>query len=391
MKEIYIVATLDDAPVDFAALEEELESDAVAFTGGDDGWSFRMMSAEGPIDVRFEARTEALGETPDLLTGSPAALAVLRSAKGFYRIGFETEKAQPPLIIVEALVIARLLLERSEGALLDVSAFKVHGGQDVEEIVDLDFDIRDHLNIHVQQLDDGPTPLWVHTHGMEKFGARDVEFFHLAEADLQAAESFLYELCADIAMGQGPTAGDVVGTSEGNAFRMEPSETARTRLLGVPLSAFDGHEGPFLTIVSPDGRHTAGEVLRPYRDRFDDEPPARTEALQAMATRLLPAFKQRFMRRGLMEPLTFLVRASFETHPEDSPVGEDLWAEILSWDEDPSLVGRLIDGSSRTTEWRKGAIVEIAEDQINALIVTRDGAPLDEAELRGLLDAERPS
>ena len=390
MKEIYIVATLAEEPVDFASVEEELESESVLFTGGEEAWSFRLATEQGPVDVRFEARAEPLGETPDLLTGNDESLRLLRSARGFYRIAFETEDAHPPLIVVEALVIARVLLERTEGVLLDVSAFKVHGAQDVEEIVDLDFDIRDHLNVHVQQLTEGETPLWVHTHGMEKFGMRDVELFHLAEDDLQAAESFLHELCADLAMGEGPPPRALVGTSEGHAFQLMPSEEARTRLMGVPLEAFEGHEGPFLTVVSPDGRHTATEVLRPYRGRFAEEDPARSEALRETAERLLPAFKARYLRRGLMEPLTFLVRASFETHPEEEPEPENLWAEVLSWD-DASMIGRLIDGSNRTTEWRKGAAVEIEESQVNALVVTREGRPLDEEELRELLGSELPS
>jgi len=390
VKDIYIVATLSDAPVDFAAIDEELDADDLLFSGDEGRWSFRYESGSGPLEVRFEAREEALGETPELLSGNPANLDVLRRAKGFYRIAFPTNEAHPPLIVVEALVLARIILASTEGVLLDISSFKVHGEQDVEEIIDLDFDIRDHLSIHVQQLTDGESPLWVHTHGMEKFGVRDVELFHISEDELDAAEGFLHELCGDMAMGQAPEPGSMMGTSEGHVFRLDPSEEARPRLIGVPLEAFEGHEGPCLTVVSAEGRHTAGELLRPYRDRFEDESPELSEALQATATKLLPKFRSRFMRRGLMEPLTFLVRATFETHPEGTPEGEDLWAEVLTWDEE-TMVGRLVDGSRRTTEWRKGAAVEIAESQVNAVVVTREGRPLDEDDLSELLGAELPS
>ena len=106
---------------------------------------------------------------------------------------------------------------------------------------------------------------------------------------------------------------------------------------------------------------------------------------------LLPAFKARFHRRGLMEPTTFLVRSSFEVHPEgeDEAVKEDLWLEVLTW-EDAQLVGKLVDGAVHTTEWRKGATVNVEEAQINAVAVGRDGRALDDEEMQGFLLAERP-
>jgi hypothetical protein len=131
-------------------------------------------------------------------------------------------------------------------------------------------------------------------------------------------------------------------------------------------------------------------MLKPYRARFEPEPEEQTAILRARAEALLPRFKARFQRRGLMEPWTFLVRASFETHPEGDPVDENLWVEVLAWEEG-SLVGKLVDGAVHTTEWRKGSHVEVAEDQINAIAVSHEGRALDEEELRRLLEAERPS
>ncbi len=91
-----------------------------------------------------------------------------------------------------------------------------------------------------------------------------------------------------------------------------------------------------------------------------------------------------------MEPLTFLVRAAFETHPEGDPVHENLWMEVLAW-EDGRITGKLVDGAAHTTEWRKGASVEIEEDSINAVAMGREGRPLDDGEMQGVLLAERPS
>jgi hypothetical protein len=91
-----------------------------------------------------------------------------------------------------------------------------------------------------------------------------------------------------------------------------------------------------------------------------------------------------------MEPLTFLVRAPFETHPDEDPVQENLWLEVLSWEEG-RITGKLVDGAAQTTEWRKGATVEIDEDGVNAVAMGRDGRPLDDDEMQGVLLAERPS
>ena len=50
-----------------------------------------------------------------------------------------------------------------------------------------------------------------------------------------------------------------------------------------------------------------------------------------------------------------------------------------------------MDGAAQTTEWRKGATVEIDEDSVNAVAMGRDGRPLEDAEMQGVLLAERPS
>jgi hypothetical protein len=90
-----------------------------------------------------------------------------------------------------------------------------------------------------------------------------------------------------------------------------------------------------------------------------------------------------------MEPLTFVVRAPFEIHPEGEPEYENLWVEVLTWG-DENLVGKLVDGAAKTTEWRKGAQVEVEQSQVNALAIQRDGEQLDDEDMRALLLAEKP-
>jgi hypothetical protein len=390
VKEVYIVATEESEPLAPEAIGEAFETDDVTVELDGTPGCFRLHSAEAELLVRFEALEAPLGWTPELLTGSDTAHARLRRARGLYRLGYEAaEGRQPAVGVFEALWCARALLERREGVLLDASAFKIHEQGDVREITELEFDIRDHVNLHALEAAPGDAPLWVHSHGMAKFGQRDVEIFHLAEEDLLPAESFLHELCTDLAFGEGPEAKTPLETSNGEAFMLVSSEEARHGMLGVPLDTFEGHEGDYWTVVSPEGRHTTSELLRPYRGRFEKEDPERSQALASQATELLPAFKARFHRKGLMEPLTFLVRAPFETHPEGEPIQENLWMEVLTW-EDGSITGKLVDGAAHTTEWRKGAPVELDETSINAVAMGRDGRPLDDEEMHGVLLAELP-
>ncbi len=398
MKEVYILATMQAEPVAEAAVREAFESDEVELTFGEDGCLFSVRADETRVDVRFDVRTEGLGWTPDLLTGTQEAHQLLKDSKGFYRVAFDPGKPQGSIAVFEALWCIRSLLENVNGVVVDVTAFKIHTAEDVEEITELDFDIRDHITLHaVEAGTTTPTPMWVHSHGMGKFGLLDVEIFCLSEKDLQPAETFFHEMCTDLAFGQGPTTRIPVATSVGMGFQLLPCDEARRNLFGVVTDTFDGHESHFLTVVSPEGRHSLSEVLSQYRDRFEEETAEEAEELLKHAKAMLQPFKARFGRKGLMEPLTFAIRAPFEVHPDsgkaEPPKGdveeEQLWVEVLQWEEG-TLVGKLVDGGETTTEWRKGAHVEIEESQINAIALSREGRTLDEDEMKSLLLAERP-
>jgi uncharacterized protein YegJ (DUF2314 family) len=392
VKELYLLAVERSSPIPLEMLRDTFEADAedvLTFAPDADGQGFSVEMEGARVAVCFEARPTPEDWALNLFTGNEAVLEKLGQAQGFYRLSFRPGPPHPTLSVFVALMCARVLMQHAGGVLVDITALKVHDAEDVADLTELDFDIRDHVNLHAVEVIEGETPLWVHSHGMEKFGARDLEIFHLGEQELLPAEAFMHELCTNMAFGSGARPRAQVGTSEGRIFMMMPSEEARTNLLGVPLEAFEGHEGLFLTLVSPEGRHNTAELLRPYRERFAQEPPERTEAMRRHTQRLLPAFKARFQRRGLMEPLTFVVRAPFETHPEGEAVVEHLWVEVLVW-EDATVLGRLMDGAVHTTEWRKGSRVEVEEAEINALAITREGRQLEEEEVHALLEAERP-
>lgn len=387
----YIVATNTPEPLPEEVIREAFSDEGVEVTVGDEGLLFAVAAGAARVEVSFDGRLTPLGWTPELLTGTDELREALRSARGFYRVAFEPGAPKGTVAVFEALWTVRTLLAVTDGVAVDTTAFKLHSPQDVDEIIELDFDIRDHLTIHQQALGDDEGSLWLHTHGLVKFGSLEVEMFNIAEDDLAAAETFLHELCTDMAFGQGPSPGQVVATSIGLAFTLVPGEEARANLYVDPES-FDGHVTGYLTVVSPEGRHSMSGLLQHYRERFEGESDAETEALQDTARRLLPLFKARFMRRGLMEPLAFIARAPFEVHGDNGRASgeEQLWVDVVSWTEE-GVIGRLVDGGATSTEWRKGAHVQIDESQINALAVTRGGRTLEPEELEALLEAERPA
>jgi hypothetical protein len=392
-RDVYIVATDSAEPLTPEIVTEAFAAEEVEVVFGEEGCLFSVRAEQSRVDVRFEARLSPLGWTPDLLVGSPELRGLLEQAHGFYRVAFEPGVPQPSVAAFEALWTVRTLLELVDGVAIDTTAFRLHSTLDVEEITELDFDIRDHVTVHAQPMGEGERTTWVHTHGMAKFAAPDVEMFHIAEDDLPAAETFFQELCTDLAFGQGPQLRQVIATSVGLGFQLLPSDEGRANLYQVDEEHFTAHAQGFVTVVSPEGRHGMSDILEHYRDRFEEETDEEARAKQDMTTRLLPIFKGRFMRKGLMEPLTFLVRAPFEVHPEgeDGPAEqEQLWVEVVQWD-DETLVGKLVEGGTRTTEWRKGSHVEVDDSQINALAVSREGRQLEPAELEQLLQLERPA
>lgn len=175
MKEVYILATERTEPVSLDLVREGFEGDDVEVVPTDGERGFTVKSGEVAIEVRFEARAEPIPVDEELLSGSEEAVEALSKARGYYRIAFEPGKPQPSVPVFEALWCVRNLQGHAEGVLLNLSSSKVHDAADVAEITELDFDIRDHVNLHAVEAIEGDTPLWIHTHGMEKFGARDVE------------------------------------------------------------------------------------------------------------------------------------------------------------------------------------------------------------------------
>ena len=186
MREIYIVATASADRVDTEALTEALRADDVEISIDQNGVFCSIKAEQSRVEIRFESRSEPLGWAPELLEGPGDVREFLQNARGFYRISFEPGQPQNSVAVFEALWAARTLLELVDGVCVDTSAFKLHDQQDIEEITELDFDIRDHITVHGVDMPGQASQLWVHTHGMSKFGVPDVEMFFIHEDDVPA-------------------------------------------------------------------------------------------------------------------------------------------------------------------------------------------------------------
>jgi hypothetical protein len=103
LRETYIVATPALEPLSRAAITEAFETEDVKVTFDLDGTLFSVQADASRVDVRFEVRSEALGWTPELLTGTPELRSRLEQARGFYRVSFAYGVPQPSVAVFEAL------------------------------------------------------------------------------------------------------------------------------------------------------------------------------------------------------------------------------------------------------------------------------------------------
>ncbi|HEX4620095.1 MAG TPA: hypothetical protein VH208_00885, partial [Myxococcaceae bacterium] len=164
MIEGYLLATERVQPAALDALKQSLEDDGVQFS--EEGGVLLSVRVNGArTDITYEKIKAPIKAPGDFITGSDESVEMLRKAKAIYRISFEPAQPQASVAVFEALWCVRALMEQVAGALLDVTAFKLHDMHDVEEITELEFDIRDHINLHAVEATEGSTPLWVHTHG----------------------------------------------------------------------------------------------------------------------------------------------------------------------------------------------------------------------------------
>ena len=138
-RDVYIVATDSAEPLAQDVVTEAFEAEDVKVVFGEDGCLFSVRAESSRVDVKFEARLNPLGWTPDLLTGTPELRERLEHALGFYRVSFEPGTPQPSIAAFEALWTVRTILELNDGVAIDITSFKLHSAMDVEEITELDF------------------------------------------------------------------------------------------------------------------------------------------------------------------------------------------------------------------------------------------------------------
>lgn len=312
------------------------------------------------------------------LLGTRELRAHIGAATGCYRVYFR--ELTVPQTLFEALWVARVIAEMCGGAMLDVTSLQMHSATDLAEMTELDFDIRDHIVIHSVDINRNGK-LWLHSHGMAKFGARDLEVFDIDEHLQEAGEIFLRELGTEYAFSHGPPLSRIMRTTLGGTF-MVVADCERKG------AAYCAQSAGFLTVLGGSGTHTVCALLAPYLEAANL---GDGHEVYGNVETLLPAFKARFLRRGLLEPITFMVRAAFEITPRDGLRAEEsLWLEIVHWN-GHQVIGKLLAAARASTEWRKGSQVQVDETQISALGMNRNGKQVPLPEVAGILQGERPS
>ena len=123
MREVYLLATDAAVPLTEDEIRAAFETDEVQLMFGEEGCLFSVRADDSRVDVKFQARPDALGWLPDLLTGTDASHQTLKEAKGFYRFSFEPGKPQASVAVFEALWCVRSLLDVTHFFFFDLSSY----------------------------------------------------------------------------------------------------------------------------------------------------------------------------------------------------------------------------------------------------------------------------
>jgi hypothetical protein len=132
----------------------------------------------------------------------------LRAANAAFRLSVVRPGADPANAVRFQVQIADALVDRFGGVLLDPQVQLLWGAESWRSAGTAgDLDLRRHLVIHAEDHEAG---LWVHTHGMLRFGKPDLELFEVPPALLERAAELLSEVARYLVSGGEVAAGDTL-------------------------------------------------------------------------------------------------------------------------------------------------------------------------------------
>jgi tetratricopeptide (TPR) repeat protein/uncharacterized protein YegJ (DUF2314 family) len=241
-----------------------------------------------------------------------------------------------------------------------------------------------------------PGGVWIHTHGMQKFGLPDLELENVP-ADLAAAGRNMMLLVAETLLEDGRDQADV------NATRIIRNTQFMFKLTPVHADG-EGHFPvgsllvyPFVVDYDPHSPATLRHVLKILSERSPRDsgspatgarairrtgtpagPPARQTNLQARermrdahgrARASLAQFKESFLKDANAPDVIHAVKVGF---PAQAGEYEWMWVSVDTW-RGEELAGQLENAPVLRKDLSKGGRVELSEGQIYDWVITRSG------------------
>lgn len=148
-----------------------------------------------------EVATAILAAPPALLerleTGDRR---LLETARATYRLSVNRPGSNPANAVRFQVHVADALLDRAAGVTLDPEMQLVWGSDAWRAARELgELDVRRHVVIHAEPLPAGK--VWLHTHGLIKFGRPDLEMSDVAEAQVESRVMVLNEVARHLSHG----------------------------------------------------------------------------------------------------------------------------------------------------------------------------------------------
>lgn len=316
------------------------------------------------------------------MQGTAAGARLLRRARARFVISVRVGGAPAVHLVQVALAAAWAVLTTSEGVLCDLSALRLLHPEELEALLSRDrFAIEDHVCLHLVT-DPRTETAWLHSHGMEKFGRSDLETFELDVGLGRDAGKLMNELMLSSALGTRLLLGERIELPGGD-LRALLSEAMRLGVKDLSPEELVGHEGPYLCLVDAATCGSISALVDGYLHRaltgVEDLQRERESCAQ-----LLPLLRKHFSRKGVREGYEYFARIPLRIWRGERTSRESVWVKITRW-HDRSLWGTLASDSVLDSRLQMGMEVAFEPKDIEAILLSEDGQPVDGQHLEKLL------
>lgn len=309
---------------------------------------------------------------------------LLQAARSRYLLSVaeEADNAVHPLQLALALGLAMLNLR--EGVLHDLSALRMVDHATLERLLASDdLSIEDHVTLHLVT-EENTHCAWLHSHGMEKFGRSDLETFDLDVTVGRDAGKLINELLLSAALGTRLLLGETISLP-GGAITVRPSNEVRPGVITIPIEEFEGHEGPYLSLVDANDFGEITSAVEGYLHRSLVGIADQSEEAE-VTRRLLPLVRNHFSLNASSEDFEYFAKIPLDVMSGESTAQESIWVRITRW-RDNGLRGTLASDSVIDAALLVGTEVEFEPGDIEAIMLSVSGKPVGGKNLESILQS----